>query len=95
MQQKIYKLNKKVWKWPGDSPWHFVTLPKEMYEEIRKKCGKGMIPIRTTIGKTTWDNSLFPHSMDGTYILAVKKMVRQKECIFEGDEVKVKFELRE
>ena len=54
--KREYKLKAKVWKWPGDGPWHFVTLDKKMSEEIRNKYGKGMIKIRTTVGKTTWDN---------------------------------------
>ena len=101
---KKYKLKLKVWKWPasakamagkpGDGPWHFVTLPKNLYTEIRAIVGKGMVPIRTTVYKTTWDNSLFPHTISGTYILAIRKSVRNAEGIFEGDEIPVSFVLR-
>ena len=85
----------KVWKWPGEGPWHFVTLDRKLSAEIREKCGKGMIRINTTIGKTNWDNVLFPHTRDKAYILAVKKMVREKENIFPGDEIQIKFSLRD
>ena len=89
--KKEYKFKAKVRKWPGDGPWHFVNIDKKMSEEIREACGKGMIRIRTTIGQTTWDNVLFPHKISNSYILAVKKIVRQNESIFEGDEIKIKF----
>ncbi len=100
--KKIYKFTTKVWKWQttkfvsrtqGDSSWHFITLPKEMYTEIRAKHGKGMISIRTTIGHTTWDNSLFPHTFSSSYILAVRKSVRQKEGIMEGDTIRASFKI--
>lgn len=93
MPSKEYKFKAKVWKWPGDGPWHFVTLDKKMSEEIRNKHGKGMIKIRTTVGKTTWDNALFPHKLSQGYILAIKKVVRKNENIFEGDEIKIKFKV--
>ena len=103
-KSKKYKFKLKVWKWPtyakasagkpDDSYWHFVTLPKELYTEIRDIHGKGMVPITTTIGKTTWDNSLFPHTLSQSYILAVKKMIRQNEGIFEGDIITLSFVLR-
>jgi hypothetical protein len=89
--KKEFKIKAKVWKWPGDGPWHFVTLDKKMSEGIRKAHGKGMIRIRTIIGQTTWDNVLFPHKISSGYILAVKKMVRKEEDIMEGDEVMLRF----
>ena len=91
---KKYILTLKVWKWPGDGAWHFVTLPKNLYTEIRGIHGKGMVPIRTTVYKTTWDNSLFPHTQSQSYILAIRKSVRNAEGIFEGDEIPVSFVLR-
>ena len=92
--KKNFKIEAKVWKWPGDAGWHFVNIDKKISAEIRELYGKGMVPIRTTIGKTTWDNVLFPHKISANYILAVKKIVRTNEDIFEGDEVKIKFRVR-
>ncbi len=91
--QKLFKFKTKVWKWPGDGPWHFVTLDKKMSAEIREKYGKGMIRIKTTIGKTTWENVLFPHKLSEGYILAVKKAVRNAEGIYAGDTVRINFQI--
>lgn len=88
-----YKIKAKVWKWPGDGPWHFVNIDKKMSAEIRELYGKGMVPIRTTIGKTSWDNVLFPHEISASYILAVKKLVRANEGIFEGDNINIRFKI--
>lgn len=94
MGNKQYKFIATVWKWPGEGPWYFVTLDKKMSEEIQNKYGKGMIKISTTIGKTTWDNALFPHKLSQAYLLAIKKLVRENENIFEGDNVKINFTIK-
>jgi hypothetical protein len=36
MQNKSITFKAKMWMWPGDMPWHFVNVDKEISEEIRK-----------------------------------------------------------
>ena len=93
MPSKIYKFKAELWRWPGDGGWHFVTLPKKLFTEIRATHGKGMIKVQTTIGKTSWNNSLFPHTKEGTYLISVKKIVREKEGLFVGDTIRVSFKI--
>lgn len=97
---KVYTFKAELWRWQtskftskATGAWHFVTLPKKLFTEIRATHGKGMIKVQTTIGKTSWNNSLFPHTKEGTYLISVKKMVREKEGIFEGDMLKVRFKI--
>ena len=83
-----------VWLYPGMAAWHFVTLPKKTADEIYslvglKERGFGSIPVEVTIGATTWKTSVFPDKKSASYVLPLKKEVRNKELIKEGDGVKV------
>lgn len=94
--QNNYTIREKVWIWPGIAGWHFVTLPKKLYQEIKYATVKprvGFVPIEATIGATTWRTSLFPHTSEGTYLLAVKASVRKKESVLAGDTLRISFRI--
>lgn len=79
--------------------WHFLTIPKKESENIKKKFGNmkrgwGSLPVRITVGKTTWDTSIFPDKSSGTYLLPLKAMVRKKEGIFAKDRITFFLEIR-
>ncbi len=91
-----YTIREKVWVWPGVSAWHFVTLSKTLSAEIKDGGAKkrvGFVPIEATLGETTWRTSLFPHTSEGTYLLAVKKQVRKKESVLAGDTLSISFKI--
>ena len=91
---KVFKIQTKVWLWPGQAGWHFITIGEEVSNIILKNKVKGMIPILATLGKTTWNTSLFPHKLSKGYILCLKKDIRKKENIFAGDNIKINFKLK-
>lgn len=93
INHQTYRFRARVWRWPGDAGWHFITLPREMSAQIREQCGTGMIPIHATVKKTTWDTSLFPHKESYGYLLSIKKAVRGKEGVYEGDMIGISFEV--
>lgn len=86
--KNVFKFKSKIWIWPGDYGWHFITLPKEIYTKIRKYYPKGFVKIEARINKTSWNTSLFPHKASG-YLLCINKKIRNKECLFVGDEIVV------
>ena len=97
MKDEVFTLKEKVWIYPGDAAWHFVTIKEEDASEIKKQYiwprrGFGAIPVNVTIGKTTWKTSIFPEKR-GTYILPLKKEVRKKEAIKIGDRVRFSLEV--
>lgn len=110
MSSKVYKLKSKVWIFVGGTKkgtklgqtigkWHFITLPKETAQEIKATYGKrargwGSLPVTTTIGKSTWNSSIFPDSKTGTYILPLKLAVRKAERIASGDVVAFQLTVR-
>ena len=95
-----YRFTAPLWRWKGDSAWHFITLPFDQADEIDERTtatqgGFGSVKVRVTVGHTTWTTSLFPSSGQESYILPVKAAVRKAEGLTEGDLVTVALELVE
>lgn len=88
-----------LWLYDGDAAWHFVTLPPDVADEVEASAtitaGFGSVPVRVTIGSTTWATSLFPDSKVESYLLPVKQEVRKREGLSAGDPVTVHLSLRE
>lgn len=82
-----------LWRWQGDGAWHFVSLPEAVADELDDsplpRRGFGSVRVRVTVGGTTWSTSVFPDTARGTFILPVKKQVRDREGLLEGDSVEV------
>lgn len=90
MQDCKYKITAKVWLYPGLAAWHFITIPPKESKEITShfsalKRGWGSLRVNVTIGETSWDTSIFPDQKRGGYLLPLKKEVRKKEKIINGD----------
>lgn len=86
-----------LWEWESRDNWFFVSLSRDASEEIAQlpfpPRGFGSIPVQATIGRSTWQTSIFPQS-DGIYVLPVRKAVREKEALEKDDRVDVEVELR-
>jgi len=93
MKNKTYKIKSKIWRWPGDVGWHFVTLEKKLSKDIRDVYGKGFVKIQARVGKSVWATSLFPHKESNAYLICVNKKIRKEEDIFEGDEMMISFSI--
>lgn len=88
-----------VWIYPGMAGWHFVNLDKKTSKYIQEvfgalKRGWGSLPVRITIGKTSWDSSIFPDKKSGTYLLPLKADVRKKEHIEKDQRISYTIEIR-
>jgi hypothetical protein len=82
-----------LWRWPAQDAWRFVTVPSDLADAIRFASGPprgfGSVRVEVTVGATTWRTSVFPDAGLGTYVLPVKKAVRQAEDLDDGDPVTV------
>lgn len=94
------KTKAKLWIYPGESAqWHFVSITDKpagllrKSQEGKKRVGWGSIKVRATIGKSTWDTSVFPEKGSQAYLLPVKAGIRKSESIQSGDTVSVVLEL--
>ena len=89
--------------------WHFVTIPPEVSEKIEKKYknvhgGWGSLPVKVKFGKILLETSIFKNKRDKgtlmpqaknylTYILPLKKTIRQEVGIQDGDVVDFTLEI--
>jgi hypothetical protein len=83
-------------EWRGPAPFHFVPLPADEAAVVRELAplvtyGWGVIPVRATIGGTSFRTSLFPR--EGGYLLPVKDAVRIAEGLEVGAVVPVEMTL--
>lgn len=85
-----------VWEWRGPAPYHFVSVPDELCDEVRDAAevvsyGWGMVPVTVSIGATTWTTSLWPK--EGGYVVPLKDRVRHAEQIELGDVVGIELRI--
>lgn len=91
MGQLRYSFTAEVWEQEGPGRWHFVSLPEDVADEIEAVTappttakGFGSIRVEVAIGESRWATSIFPDTKRGTYVLPVKKAVRQAEGLHDG-----------
>jgi hypothetical protein len=93
MSSLNFTFHTEIFRWGGDSAWHFIAVPADIADDIEDSAtlrgGFGSIKVLVTIGNTTWNTSLFPDSKRKTFILPVKKEVRRAENLTEGDSPKI------
>ncbi len=82
-----------VWRGSGNGPppkaaWYFLTIDGDTAAAIRAATGKtngfGSVRVTATIGKTSWQTSLFPSKDSGGYLLPLKASVRRTEALDGG-----------
>ena len=62
-------------------------------ENNSKRRGWGAVRVQATIGETTWQTSIFPHSKINAYILPIKAYVRKEEKILADNMVEVQLKI--
>ncbi len=95
-----YRFRTRLWIYPGQAGWHFVTLPHDVADEIEElttptRRGFGSVRVQATIGATTWQTSIFPDTKAESYVLPVKKPVRLSEGLAAEDWADVTLRLAE
>lgn len=93
-----YRFRSALWMHTGEAAWHFVTLPTDVADEIDDltagtRRGFGSVRVIATIGSTTWNTSIFPDSTSESFVLPVKKQVRTREDVSDGETVEVALRL--
>jgi Domain of unknown function (DUF1905) len=92
---EAYAFRASLWLYPGESAWHFITLPVDIAEEIREESaghrkGFGSVRVTAAIAGQEWQTSIFPDASTGSYVLPVKRAVRSLAGIAAGDDVEVR-----
>ena len=90
-----FEFTAELWEWQSRANWFFVSLPVDAAADVRElpmpPRGFGSIPVRARIGSTEFMTSIFPS--DDTFVLPVKRAVREREGLEPGDAVRVELEL--
>ena len=85
----FYDFSGALWEYGGENTWVFITLPMESADEIADRAprqpGFGSVKVEVRIGTTEWSTSLFPDTSLGSYVLPVKRSVRDREQLVIGD----------
>ncbi len=95
----VFKFSAQVFPYPGMAAWRFVALSQALSVEIKTRFGKikkgwGSIPVLVTVGKTTWQTSIFPDKKSQSYLLPMKLEVRKKEGVMDGDTINLCLRIR-
>jgi len=90
-----FEFDARLWRWQGDAAWHFVTLPHDAADEIEvlsasSRRGFGSVRVEVTVGDVTWRTSVFPDSKAASYLLPMKRAVRDAAGLIDGDSVRVR-----
>lgn len=93
-----YRFDGEVWVTGEKVRLWFVTLPKEMSEEILDVVGVslnpwGTVPVKATVGDFAWDSSMFPRKDRGVYDLPLNAKVRQRLKLAEGQRIAVTIDI--
>lgn len=95
--KSTFSFDKVLYQAAAEAPWVFVTLPITMADEISesvpRRAGFGSVRVAARIGDTEWNTSIFPSKADRSYVLPVKRAVRDREEIDVGDTVHVTIRL--
>lgn len=92
-------LNQKYGSLTVRGAWFFVTLPKEITESIKLVAaglstrGFGSIKVVAKTNSTHWNTSIFPDNKTKSYLLPIKREVRDKASIKVGDVCRFKIQI--
>lgn len=93
----VFEFTGKIFQWRGPAPYLFVAVPDNESAEIKSVSklatyGWGVIPVGVKVGRTEWRTSLFPK--DGRYLVPIRVSAQRAEQLKEGDEIKLRVELK-
>lgn len=88
-----------LWRWvaASEGSWFFLRFTGEVAEAISalamvrrlesgRRRGWGSLKVEARIGATRWNTSIFPGE-EGSWLLPVKRAVREAEGLSEGAEI--------
>jgi hypothetical protein len=90
---KEYTFRAQLWEAGATASWVFVTVPHVIADEIeerqKSKVAFGSVKVEAVVGATRWRTSLFPDARIGSFVLPIKRSVREAEMLDVGDEADV------
>jgi hypothetical protein len=92
------KFSGEIFFWRGPAPFYFISTPEKVSKEIkavsnRLTYGWGCIPVTAKVGQIEWTTALIPK--DGSYLVPMKKIIREKLKLDEGSATSITLEFEE
>lgn len=93
-----YEFEAEMWKSDVPGSWHFVSLPKDISDEIRESLGWqeegwGRMKAVAQIGSVQWESAIWFDSKSKVYLLPVKAEIRKKTKLKLNDPFKMSVSL--
>jgi hypothetical protein len=87
-----------IMRWPGNTAFFYCLLPVDAAREITEitqglRGGFGSVRVDVRCGATQWRTSVFMDKKSSSYLMLLKKTVREAESLSEGQIAKFKLEL--
>lgn len=95
----IIEFDGEIFRWDArdDAAWYFTAVPPELSADIREiprpARGFGSVRVRARVGGSEWRTSIFPDSTSASYVMPLKKAVRDAESLVDGGPVFVRLEI--
>lgn len=100
MASPVYEFESPLWRWSArrSDVWTFVSLPEHVCDEVLELGapylhGFGSLRVEATVGATVWRTSIFPDAGRRTFVLPVKRAVRDAEGLAVGAPARVRLRL--
>lgn len=97
MTGRSFAFDAALWEHEGPASWYFVSLPNDDADTIDAEHGGrrgfGSIRVSATIGGSRWSTSIFPDSKRATFVLPVKRAIRDAEGLTAGSVVRVELDI--
>ena len=89
-----YDFAARLWQHSAPGGWHFVSLPQDLSNEIRRHLGHeeegwGRLKAVAKTGNTQWKTAIWFDTKRQTYLLPVKSEIRKKEQILPNAQIHV------
>lgn len=92
-----FSFDGKLFAAAAEAAWVFVLLPVGVADEIGdlvpRRRGFGSVRVAVRIGSSLWGTSIFPSKEDRSYVLPIKREIRDRERIDIGDTAHVTIRL--
>ena len=93
----VYRFESELFVSSPEASWVFAALPPDVADEIvdavPRRRGFGSVRVAVGIASSEWETSIFPSTQMRTYLLPVKRSIREREHVDVGDTVAITLEV--